>query len=108
MKTRYDDCGFDCQSTKSDTRVVGTGIGLLAAAAVASSPSLSTLVPIAVDVVLISYRIGSSVDATATRLDLTSSVDNCWASIVTGQSEGVTRDVLHSFHKEKVTVPQWS
>lgn len=102
METRYADGEIGCLSAKSDTRIVGSGIGLLAAAAVASSPSLSSLVPIAVDVVLLSYRIGSGVDATATRLDLTLSADDCWATLVTGQSENVVRDLLLSFHKEKV------
>lgn len=101
---RYDDCALLHQTAKADTCVVGSGVGLLAAAAVASSPSLSSLVPIAVEVVLISYRTGSSVGAVASRLHLESSSDNCWAHLVTGLSDDNIREILSAFHREKVSL----
>ena len=102
MNDRYDDCGRENAIAHKDTYVVGTGVGLLAAAAVASSPSLSSLIPIAIEVVLISFRLGSRILATATKLALASSPNDCWASVVTGYTKHDISEILSSFHSEKV------
>ena len=90
------------QST--DTYAVGLCTGLLAAAAVASSPALPALIPLGVEVTLIAFRVGSYVGTTAKHLDMARSGSASWSTIVTGTTESVVHDALSALHADKVNL----
>ncbi|KAH8799437.1 hypothetical protein F5884DRAFT_825301 [Xylogone sp. PMI_703] len=77
---------FQYDSTRlSEACIIGASTGLFAAAAIASSGSLSELVSVAVEIVLIAFRTGFYVAAMA------------------GITEDTATLILNDFHKEKVT-----
>ena len=90
------------QST--DTYTVGLCTGLLAAAAVASSPALPALIPLGVEVALVAFRLGHYVGTTARRLDLARSGTASWSTIVTGTTESLVQDVISAFHNDQVSI----
>jgi len=90
------------QST--DTYSVGLCTGLLAAAAVASSPALPALIPLGVEVALIAFRVGLHVGTTAKNLDLARDGTASWSTIVTGTTESVALNALSAFHQDKVII----
>ena len=86
----------------SRTVAVGLGTGLLAAAAVASSPALAALVPVGVDVVLIAFRTGLCALTTAKSLELSQDKAASWSFIVTGTDDKEAQATIDSFHHTKV------
>lgn len=85
-----------------DTCLVGLCTGLFAATAIASSPSLSELVPIAVQVVLIAFRTGRYVATLADRLQKDSELSESWSYVVPGIGESDATSILNVFHRENV------
>ncbi|PBP24177.1 polyketide synthase 1 [Diplocarpon rosae] len=81
-----------------DTCLVGLCTGLFAAAAIASSQSLSTLIPIAVQVALMAFRAGAHVTAMAERLHQNADSSEPWTYVLPSISEDETRAVLEKFH----------
>lgn len=77
--------------------------GMFAAAAITSTPTLSTLVPVAVQVVLMAFRTGSHVAAMAERLS-PSTMDHSesWTSIVPGMTGDNAHATVESFNESKV------
>ena len=88
----------------SKTVTVGLCTGLLAAAAVASSPALPALVPLAVEIVLIAFRTGLCVGTAARSLELSQDRAASWSTIVTGTDDKEAKAVIDSFHTEKVRI----
>ena len=86
----------------SQTCLVGLCTGLLAAAAIASSPAPLALIPLAIEVVLIAFRTGSYIGTTADRLEFSREGSASWSSIVAGTSEAEVQNVLDHLHKTKV------
>lgn len=76
--------------------------GLFAAAAIASSPSISQLIPIAVQVMLMSFRTGAYVAALANRLDSRPELPESWTYVVPAAQENEVNSILGDFHKENV------
>ena len=89
-------------SEPSQTCLVGLCIGLLAGAAIASSPAPLALIPLAIEVVLIAFRTGSYIGATADRLELSREGSVSWSTIIAGTSEAEVQSTLNDLHKTKV------
>ena len=81
---------------------VGLGSGLLAASAVASSPSLSALIPLGIEVVLIAFRLGMYVGATARHLESARDGADCWSYTVDGTNHEEAATVVSELHKTQV------
>ncbi|KAK8056490.1 Beta-ketoacyl synthase [Apiospora rasikravindrae] len=84
-----------------NTYLSGLCTGLFAASAIASSPSLSSLLPIAVQVVLMAYRVGSHVASLAERLSPSSEKSESWTYVVPGAKESTAKSILEDFHKSE-------
>ncbi|KAK7989418.1 hypothetical protein PG989_009733 [Apiospora arundinis] len=84
-----------------NTFLSGLCTGLFAASAIASSPSLSSLLPIAVQVVLMAYRVGSHVASLAERLSPSTEKSESWTYVVPGAKETTAKSILDEFHKSE-------
>ncbi|KAB5554567.1 conidial yellow pigment biosynthesis polyketide synthase [Coniochaeta sp. 2T2.1] len=85
--------------TNRQTFNVGLCSGLFAATAVASTPSLSALVPVAVEVVLMAFRVGMHVHGLAEKLSPTAEASESWTHIYPGVKEAQASKVLAEFHE---------
>ncbi|KAM0279236.1 hypothetical protein ACHAQH_004693 [Verticillium albo-atrum] len=81
-----------------DTYLLGLCTGLFAAAAVASTSSVSTLIPLAVQVVLMAFRTGSHVASLAERLSPATNQSEPWTHVLSGVTECDVNKALKSFH----------
>jgi hypothetical protein len=86
-----------------ETCLVGLCTGLFAATAIASSPSLSELVPIGVQVVLMAFRTGKHVEALANRLQKHPELSESWTYVVPGARETAAAAILTEFHNSNVS-----
>lgn len=81
----------------------GLCAGMFAAAAITCTPTLSTLVPVAIQVVLMAFRTGSHVAAMAERLcPSTADCSESWTYILPGMTGDMVRAILESFNDERV------
>ncbi|KXJ91143.1 melanin synthase [Microdochium bolleyi] len=81
----------------------GLCTGLFAASAIASSPSLSTLLPVAVQVVLMAFRTGNYVSSMAERLRSASNGQESWTYVLPGVKDTEACSSLLAFHQaEKI------
>ena len=89
----------------SKTCVVGLSTGLLAAAVVALSPTIPALMPLAVEAVLIAFRLGLHVKNTASNIETSSAHDDgsSWSCVLTGTTQPEAQQALDEFHRDKVT-----
>ncbi|KAL2023150.1 hypothetical protein VTK56DRAFT_3756 [Thermocarpiscus australiensis] len=87
------------------TRLVGLCSGLFAAFAIASAPSLSALVPLAVQAVLLAFRTGSYVHSLAERLDPAFEESGSWTYAIPGLKQEDAVELLATFHDSN-GVPQ--
>lgn len=87
--------------------VVGLSSGLLAAAAVALSPSIPALLPLGAHIVLIAFRLGLHVQIAANHLDSVHQVDDVksWSRVIQMTTEMEVKKALDNFHRGMVTVP---
>ena len=88
-----------------ETCVVGLSTGLLAAAVVASSPTIPALMPLAVEAVLMAFRLGLHVQNTASNIEISPAQDNdsSWSYVVLGKTGPEAQSALDEFHHDKVT-----
>ena len=90
--------------SESGSCVVGFSSGLLAAAAVALSPAVSALIPLAVEAVRIAFRLGLHIERTARNIEnLQTNEESIWSYVITGKTEEEARNALSVFHDEKVS-----
>jgi iron transport multicopper oxidase len=89
-------------TSPSETCLVGLCTGLFAAAAIASSPSISQLTPIAVQVMLMAFRTGAHVAALADRLNSQSESPESWTYVIPAAQENEVNSILSDFHRENV------
>lgn len=68
----------------ADTYLLGLCTGALAAAAISSSKTLSELLPVAVQTVLVSFRLGLCVVDLRNRLELSPDNSASWSMVVPG------------------------
>ncbi|RYP55311.1 hypothetical protein DL768_000066 [Monosporascus sp. mg162] len=93
---------YEDYTTAGNRFLSGLCIGLFAATAIASSPSLPSLLPIAVQVVLMAFRTGSHVASLAERLSPTKEKSETWTHIVAGVKEADAKAILRDFHKAEL------
>ncbi|KAI8633749.1 polyketide synthase [Xylariaceae sp. FL1651] len=86
-----------------NTKLSGLCTGLFAATAIASSPSLSSLLPIAIQVVLMAFRTGSHVASLSERLSPPIEKSESWTYVVPSVKDTEARSVLTEFHKSEGT-----
>ena len=85
------------------TLLVGLCSGMFAASAIASTPSLSTLVPVAVQAVLLAFRTGSYVYTLGERLSPAVEQSESWTYIFPGLKEDDATSALDEFHQQNVS-----
>lgn len=85
-----------------ETSAVGLSNGLFAATAVATAPSISALVEIGVQMVLMAFRTGLHVAALADRLYGPYGVSESWTYVIPGASEKSIRSFIGDFHESNV------
>lgn len=83
---------------------MGLCTGLFAAAAIASTPSVSTLIPLAVQVVLMAFRTGTHVGSLAERLSPPVGQSEPWTHILPGLKESDAKEALTNFHESNVSL----
>ena len=76
---------------------------MFAAAAITSTPTLSTLVPVAVQVVLMAFRTGRHVAAMAERLCPSGERSESWTYIMSDTQADEAQSKLDEFHKTHVS-----
>ncbi|KXH55672.1 beta-ketoacyl synthase [Colletotrichum nymphaeae SA-01] len=86
-------------SVHEHTFFMGLCTGLFAAAAIASTPSVSTLIPLAVQVVLMAFRTGTHVGSLAERLSPPVGQSEPWTHILPGLKESEAKEALTNFHE---------
>lgn len=86
--------------------VVGLSTGLLAAAVVALSPTIPALMPLAVEAVLIAFRLGLHVKNTASNIEMSPvhGDDSSWSYVIPGKTKPEAQNAIDEFHHDKVTV----
>lgn len=87
----------------AETCLIGLCTGLFAAAAISSAPSLSGLVPVAVQFVLMAFRTGAHVAALAERLQGNSEGSE-WTYVLPALGMAETSSILKDFHSENVSL----
>ncbi|TGO36632.1 hypothetical protein BHYA_0119g00220 [Botrytis hyacinthi] len=85
----------------SSTEVLAVCTGLLAASAVASCKSLTSLIPLAVQAVRIAFRLGSRVAAVGNQLETASNRQKTWSTIVMGISPEAAEHALAEFNESR-------
>jgi iterative type I PKS product template protein len=78
---------------------------LVAASAVASAKTLNDLLPLAIEAVRISFRIGTSVGIAKEALEKSANVKDSWSTIVAGTSEDAAKTAIQEFHNERNISP---
>jgi hypothetical protein len=87
-----------------DTCTVGLCTGLFGAVAVSVASSLSALVDVGSEVVLMAFRTGRHVAALAERLHKVREASESWTYVVPGLSEANARSMLKEFNQTRVSV----
>ncbi|RWA08120.1 hypothetical protein EKO27_g6972 [Xylaria grammica] len=94
-------------SRPENTRLSGLCTGLFAAAAIATSPSLSALIPIAVQVVLMAFRVGSHVGSLSEWLSPAVEKSESWTYVMSSVKDSDAKKILVDFHRSE-GIPQAS
>ena len=98
----YKGSGVDEYPAHSDTHIVGSCTGLLAAAAVSSARNFVDLLPLAVEFVSIAYRIGSLVTETRDHIEQAPGRSSSWSVVLPGLRKEEAFDSLKTFHGNNV------
>lgn len=87
-------------SPGSDVKLVGLCTGLIAASAVASADSLSTLLPLAIEAIRISFRTGAHVGQVSQHVDCEAGKES-WSTIVSVEESTASAELkrFHGAHK---------
>lgn len=86
----------------SSTRIVGSCIGLLSGAAVSLATSLLDLLPFALTVLRIAFRVGLIVERSRNNLEVPSTPSPSWSAVISGLCEEDVSEGLRLFHTENV------
>lgn len=104
--TRYHEAHpLEYNFTPADTLLIGRGSGLLSAAAIGLSPSISMIPDIAQNISRISFRFGLVVDQVCRSLEVSHdeiNADGAWVYCVHGVDEKEARDWVNRFNEDKV------
>ena len=93
-----------CSSDSPGPRLLGACTGLVAASAIASAGSLTTLLPLAVEAVRIAFRIGSYVGDVAQRVGGPHDVLESWSTIVAVSDKKAAEAALGEYNQECVSI----
>ena len=85
-------------------QLLGACTGLVAASAIASAGSLTTLLPLAVEAVRIAFRIGSYIGDIAQRVGGPHDVLESWSTIVAVSDKKAAETALDDYNQEYVSV----
>ncbi len=88
----------------SDHVYVGLSTGLISAAAIACSKSLSHLLEVAVEVVCVCFRAGLIARRRAQQLEQETDIKNSWSILVEGVSPSETKSSIKAVHQRQVYV----
>ena len=91
-------------SRSQESCLVGLCTGLLAATAITTAPSLSALIPIAVQMVLVAFRVGLYVSGMAEQLESTDNISKSWSYVVPDISESRALEALANFEASQARV----
>lgn len=86
------------------TYMVGLCTGLLSAAAIASTPTVSTLIPLAIQAVLLAFRTGVYVGGFAERFCSPLPQSESWTMIFPGVGEEEANNAISKFHLLHVSI----
>nr|BAW18768.1 topopyrone polyketide synthase [Phoma sp. BAUA 2861] len=89
------------QYPSADTRLIGLCTGLLTAAAVSCSQSLTDLIPLAVHTVLIAFRTGLLVAEIRDGIEAPKDVPKAWSILAPGLSSHDAVPLVYRFNKDK-------
>ncbi|CAJ2502602.1 Uu.00g099960.m01.CDS01 [Anthostomella pinea] len=92
---------YEDVTDSENTKLSGLCTGLFAASAIASSPSLSSLPPLAVQAVLMAFRTGSFVASVAESLSSRTEKSESWTYVVPSVKEAHAKSILEDFHKSE-------
>ena len=95
---------YASQSSSSKPRLLGLCTGLIAASAIASASTLSALLPLAVETVRLSFRLGAHVGKIAAQLDQATSTQETWSMIIPNIDRASTDEILAQFHTQNVSL----
>ena len=84
-------------------QLLGACTGLIAASAIASADSLTTLLPLAIEAVRVAFRIGSYVGDVAERLGGPHDVLENWSTIVAVSDKQAAENAVNEYNKEYVS-----
>lgn len=101
---RREESAQDGEISSQDNCLVGLCTGLLAATAITSARSASSLIPIAVEMVLIAFRTGLHVTRMAETLESADQASDNWTLVAPEVDEEVAKAVLVGFHAEHVSL----
>lgn len=89
----------------SESHVIGVSIGQLPAAAITLSPNIVSLIPLAVRIILIGFRLGCYIHSSANIIEQTSSekLGRSWAFEISGVSEETLQQALHEYNNKHVS-----
>ena len=101
---RYVGGSRGAQSMGLRSCVVGLSTGLLPAAVVALSPSIPALMPLAVEAVLVAFRLGLYVKTTANNIEPSPAHDDdsSWSYVIPGKTKSEVQSALDDFHLNEV------
>ena len=89
---------------RSNTRIIGSCTGLLAAAAASSSRGLSELPDLGVTLVRIAFRVGVAVAGSRQRVQQGPTRQGSWSVAVAESSQDNMRELIEQFHADEVRV----
>lgn len=99
---RYQGSGTAEYPSESNTHIVGSCTGLLAAAVVSSSRSFVDLLPVAVEVVRIAFRLGSLVNEVRDQIEQSSNQSTSWSVVLPGLCESDAVRTIQNFYEINV------
>lgn len=91
-------------TSHDQTYMVGLCTGLLSAAAISSTPTASTLIPLAIQTVLVAFRTGLYINALSDRLYPPSTKSESWTMIFPGVGEEDAKNAISKFHLSNVSL----
>ena len=85
--------------------IIGSSTGLIAAAAISSASSQALIVPIAIETVLIAFRLGLQIDDATDRLSTRHNGNEVWSLLFPGMEEESARQAIEDFNERLVCDP---
>lgn len=101
--TRLHDNGGRAYPLPSNSHLIGSCTGLLAAAAVSCCRTVGELLPVAVEAVLVAFRCGLCAFEAAERLEPRGEAPASWSALIPQVRDNDVRNAIDKFTHDKVT-----